>query len=56
MVMSAESELAAWDINGRKLWARFAEPPRTYEVDAEQVRLDIMGDGTRFSLRQGPLD
>jgi hypothetical protein len=56
VVMSAEIELAAWDINGSKLWSRFVEPPWTYEVAAGQVTLDIMGDVRHFSLREGLLD
>lgn len=54
VVMSAELELAAWDISGSKLWTRFVEPPWTYEIASGQVRLDIMGDVTLFGLREGP--
>jgi hypothetical protein len=54
VVMSAELELAAWDINGSKLWTRFVEPPWTYEIVSGQVRLDIMGAVTLFGLREGP--
>jgi hypothetical protein len=54
VVMSAELELAAWDISGRKLWTRFVEPPWTYEIVSGQVRLDIMGEVTVFGLREVP--
>jgi hypothetical protein len=54
VVMSAELELAAWDIDGRPLWRRPVEPPWTYEVTAGRVMLDVMGEVTRFDLRDGP--
>lgn len=56
VVMSAEVELAAWDIDGSKLWSRFVEPPWTYEVGTGAVTLDVMGEVTQFSMREGPLD
>jgi hypothetical protein len=54
VLMSAELELAAWDIHGRKLWAGFVEPPWSYEVQGEMVHLDIMGEVSSFPLVQGP--
>jgi hypothetical protein len=41
--MAAELEFAAWDFAGRKLWTRLVEPPRTYRIDGDWIRLDIMG-------------
>jgi hypothetical protein len=54
VLMSAELELAAWSIDGAKLWSRFVEPPWDYTVDGDQVQLDIMGTHSRFPLRTGP--
>ena len=54
VVMSAELELAAWDIEGTKLWTAFVEPPWSYEVTEDVVELDIMGVESEFSLRRGP--
>jgi hypothetical protein len=41
--MSAELELSAWDINGRKLWSKNVEPPWSYEIRGDRVELDVMG-------------
>jgi L-alanine-DL-glutamate epimerase-like enolase superfamily enzyme len=54
VVMSAELELAAWDLEGKKLWSTFVEPPWDYEVNRGQVELDVMGDKSSFPLRLGP--
>jgi hypothetical protein len=52
--MSAELELAAWDVHGRKLWTTFVEPPWGYRVEGGRVRLDVMGRGSSFDLTAGP--
>ena len=54
VVMSAELELAAWDLEGHKLWSTFVEPPWTYSVSEGSVTLDVMGQIRKFSLRSGP--
>jgi hypothetical protein len=54
VVMSAELELAAWNVNGDKLWTTFVEPPWTYRVTTEQVLLDVMGTTRTFDLKRGP--
>ena len=54
MVMSAELELAAWSIDGQKLWTRFVEPPWGYEVVDGIVHLDVMGALSTFPLRPEP--
>jgi hypothetical protein len=54
VLMSAELELAAWDVNGRKLWTTFVEPPWSYRVEGDQVRLDVMGRESSFSIHDGP--
>ena len=54
VVMAAELEMAAWDINGDKLWSRYVEPPWTYSVKEGNVRLDIMGYQSEFPLITGP--
>ena len=54
IVMSAELELAAWDINGRKRWTTYVEPPWEYRVTEETVHLDVMGRLTSFPLAAGP--
>jgi hypothetical protein len=55
VVMSAELELAAWTTSGDKLWTTFVEPPWTYSVEDDTVRLDVMGKERTFSLRTGPV-
>lgn len=54
VILSAELELAAWDIQGRKCWSVFVEPPWGYEVSEGMVEVDVMGTKSRFSLDVGP--
>ena len=54
VVMSAELELAAWDIRGKKLWTTFVEPPWDYSVTNDVVNLDVMGKQSSFPLETGP--
>lgn len=54
VLMSAELEFAAWDIQGKKLWSTFVEPPWEYKVDGHDVILDVMGENQVFRIEQGP--
>jgi hypothetical protein len=54
VVMSAEIELAAWTIDGLKLWRTFVEPPWSYEVEDGTLRLDLVGTISSFPLEAGP--
>jgi hypothetical protein len=54
VVMSAELELAAWDIEGRKRWTTFVEPPWDYSVVDRFIHLDVMGKKSSFPLESGP--
>lgn len=54
VLMSAELELAAWDLKGIKLWSTFVEPPWEYEVKDSQIELDVMGDKSSFPIKLGP--
>lgn len=54
VVMSAELELAVWDITGEKLWTTFVEPPWSYHVDGSSIRLDVMGTISKFPIDTGP--
>ncbi len=54
VIMSAELELAAWNVEGTKLWTTSVEPPWGYEVTDDVLELDIMGVKSEFSLRGGP--
>jgi hypothetical protein len=54
VLMSAELEFAAWTTSGQKLWTTFVEPPWSYEVTSDQVRLDAMGTFTTFDKSNGP--
>jgi hypothetical protein len=53
-LMSAELELAAWNLSGEKQWSTYVEPPWGYVVEGEEVVLDVMGTVSRFSLASGP--
>jgi hypothetical protein len=54
VLMSAEIELAAWNVSGAKVWTTFVEPPWSYEVIERTVRLDVMGIVSSFPLDTGP--
>lgn len=54
IVMSAELELAAWDIEGKKLWTMFVEPPWGYDVQDSRLYLEVMGQESDFDLKIGP--
>jgi hypothetical protein len=54
VLMSAELEFAAWDKSGEKLWSTFVEPPWSYVVADGSVALDVMGEMSRFTVREGP--
>lgn len=55
VVLSAELELAAWDIHGKKLWSTPVEPPWEYRVEGGMVALDVMGAKSTFPLLIGPI-
>ena len=54
LVMSAELELAGWNLEGRKLWSVGVEPPWEYAVENGMVKLDVMGEKTSFDIARGP--
>jgi hypothetical protein len=54
VILSAELELAAWDVHGRKSWPMFVEPPWGYEVSAGMIELDVMGTKSSSPLAAGP--
>jgi hypothetical protein len=40
VLMGAETELAAWSVDGQKLWTRFVDPPWTYRVAGNVIEVD----------------
>ena len=54
VLMSAELELAAWDIRAKKLWTTFVESPWSYTVEDDAVYLDVMGEKSQFPIDEGP--
>jgi hypothetical protein len=54
VLMAAELEFAAWTRSGEKLWSAFVEPPWSYQVAAERIQLDVMGNKTEFPVISGP--
>lgn len=54
IIMSAELELAAWDLSGAKKWSTFVEPPWDYAVRDGRLNLDVMGRKSSFDLVAGP--
>ncbi len=55
VVMIAETELATWTTQGRKLWTTFVEPPWEYQFENGQIKLDNNGTRTEFSIKTGPI-
>lgn len=53
VLMAAELELAAWRTDGEKLWSRFVEPPWTYAIHNDHIRLNVMGEESEFPLASG---
>lgn len=53
--MAAECELAAWNLQGQKLWSTWAEPPWSYSVQNGVIQLDVMNNLSTFPLLTGPL-
>lgn len=56
LLMSAELELAAWNMRGEKLWSTFVEPPWSYSLDGATIHLEVMGAKASFPLYEGPPD
>lgn len=56
LLMSAELELAVWDIRGEKLWSTFVEPPWDYRLDEDTILIEVMGAKASFPLYEGPPD
>lgn len=54
LLMSAELELAVWNIRGEKLWSTFVEPPWDYRLDEDTISLEVMGMQASFPLHEGP--
>lgn len=55
VLMGAELELAAWDLEGHKLWSRFADPPWEYRVEGDTVVVKDCRAHERISLLTGEL-
>ena len=54
VIMSAELELAAYSLQGEKLWTSFVDPPWTYTVEGDVIMLNVMGSISQLSLERGP--
>jgi hypothetical protein len=54
LLMSAELELAAWNIRGEKLWSTFVEPPWDYYLDGDTIHIEVMGVAASVRLYEGP--
>lgn len=53
VLMAGELEFAAWTVDAEKLWSTFVEPPWSFDVNGDTVRLDVMGRLETFPLRAG---
>jgi hypothetical protein len=50
VVMSGEIEMAAWTVDGERLWVEAVEPPWSYEVIDGTVHLNVEGRVRAFPL------
>ncbi len=55
VLMAAELELAAWTLQGRKVWTMFVEPPWSYTCADGVIYLDVMGRRSSFAISGGPV-
>jgi hypothetical protein len=53
ILMSAETEFAVWNQEGKKMWSTFVEPPWDYKIVNGEIVLDIMGIKTIFEIETG---
>jgi hypothetical protein len=53
VLMMAELELAAWTIEGQKLWSRLADPPWEYRVEGTAVVVTDCRGTERVGLWSG---
>lgn len=51
--MAAETDFAAFDTSGMKLWTRYVEPPWTFKLEPDRVVLDVMGAITHLDRWSG---
>lgn len=54
VLMAAELELAAWTLQGLKVWTTFIEPPWSYTCKDGIIHLDVMGTQSSFAISDGP--
>jgi hypothetical protein len=53
VIMGAETELAAWNIDGQKLWTRFVDPPWEYRVEGNTAEINCDVASGRIDIRTG---
>ncbi len=53
VAMSAELGFGLWSIDGVKMWSRFVEPPWSYDILDDRVRLTIMDVVTEHDITTG---
>jgi hypothetical protein len=53
VLMRAELELAAWTVDGDKLWSRFTDPPWEYKVEESVVVVSDCRAVERVALQTG---
>jgi hypothetical protein len=53
VLMGAETEIAAWHIDGQKLWSRFVDPPWDYRFEGDSVVVTCDYSLGRINVRTG---
>jgi hypothetical protein len=56
VIMSGELEVAAYALDGTKLWSATVESPWDFGVTGEKMYTLVMGHRVEFPLREGPGD
>lgn len=54
ILMAAELELRAFDLNANEMWSCFVQPPWSFGIEEREIVLEVMGEITRFGIESGP--
>lgn len=55
IVMQEELELGVYTLDGQEIWSTFVQPPWTFEITGNEVKLNVMGEITYRDLKTGEL-
>lgn len=56
VVMQGELAFGLYSPEGREIWSAFVEPPWTYDVEENRVKLNVMGKISYRNLKTGKIE